>query len=278
MKALLGGSDGDILKRTDISQPIITLANLAAAAVLAEKGRKPAGCAGFSLGEYAALAAVGVVSVEDCFRLVTERGKAMQAASDKIAGEAAAGKAPGMSAIIGLGPEQVEALIAQWKGEGACAELYAANINSPKQTVVAGTAAALEEAAKRFTEAGARRVLPLAVAGPFHSPLMALAAETFKPVLEKIPFKDPALPLYSNVSGKKVPSGEEAKKLALAQITSPVRWTDEEKSIQDAGGFEAALEVGPGKVLQGLWKDSGCSLPCYAAGTAADIEKFLNFK
>jgi [acyl-carrier-protein] S-malonyltransferase len=275
VKTLLGGSDDETLKRTDISQPLITLANLAAAAYMAEKNLKPVGCAGFSLGEYAALAAAGVVGAEDCFRLVTGRGKAMQAAADEIKSGAAAGKAPGMSAVIGLDPGQVEALISRWKREGACADLYAANFNSPRQTVVSGTAAALEEAAGRFTEAGARRVLPLAVAGPFHSPLMAAAAERFKPVLEKTEFNDPVIPLYSNVSGTRVLSGNEAKELALAQITSPVRWTDEEKAVQEAGGFEAALEAGPGKVLQGLWKDSGCPLPCFAAGTAAGIESLF---
>jgi [acyl-carrier-protein] S-malonyltransferase len=271
VKALLSGSDAELLKRTDISQPLITLANLAAAAGLGEKDLKPSGCAGFSLGEYAALAAAEVVTTEDCFRLVTERGRAMRDAAGEIQGRAAAGRAPGMAAVIGLAPGEVEALISQWKREGACADLYAANFNSPRQTVVSGTAAALEEAAERFTGAGARRILPLAVAGPFHSPLMAAAAERFGPVLDKTEFRDPAVPLYSNVSGKKVASGKEAKEAALAQITSPVRWTDEEKAVQEAGGFEAALEAGPGKTRQGLWKDSGSSLPCYAAGTAAGI-------
>ena len=275
MKALLGGSDKETLKRTDVSQPLITLANLAAAACLAEKNLKPSGCAGFSLGEYAALAAAGVVPAEACFRLVVERGKAMQAAADEIQAEAPAGKAPGMAAVIGLAPGQVEELIARWKSEGLCADLYAANINSPRQTVVSGTAAALEDGAQRFIEAGARRVLPLAVAGPFHSPLMAAAAETFKPVLEKTEFRDPLIPLYSNVSGKKILTGKEAKELALAQISSPVRWTDEEKAIQEAETFEAVLEVGPGKALQGLWKDSGSSLPCFAAGTLADIDELF---
>jgi [acyl-carrier-protein] S-malonyltransferase len=97
------------------------------------------------------------------------------------------------------------------------------------------------------------------------------AAETFRPFLEKIPFKDPRIPFYSNVSGKPVSSGEEIKRLALAQISSPVRWTAEEAAIQGAGGFEACLEAGPGKVLQGLWKDSGSPLPCLAAGTVKDI-------
>jgi len=268
-EAWLRDSDADTLKRTDVSQPTVTLANLAAAAFLGEQGYSPVACAGFSLGEYAALVCAGVISAEDCFRLVKARGAAMQANADRLR-EAAGGDpsaAPGMAAIVGLAPEQVESLIAQW----GVKDLYAANINSPKQVAVSGTAAALTEAENRFKEAGARRVLRLQVAGPFHSPLLADAAEAFAPALEGVQFSDPKVPLYSNVAGKRVASGAEAKKLALAQITSPVRWIDEEAAIIAAGGFSACLEVGPGKVLQGLWKDSGSELPCHGAGTIEDI-------
>jgi [acyl-carrier-protein] S-malonyltransferase len=196
----------------------------------------------------------------------------MQDAADALA---ANGESPGMAAIIGLAPEQVETLAAEWKIGG----LYAANFNSPRQTVVSGTAAALALAEERFKAAGARRVIRLQVAGPFHSPLMASAAEKFRPVLDGVDFRDPRLPFYSNVTGKRVNSGAEVKKLALAQITSPVRWTDEEKAIRDAG-IDCALEAGPGKVLQGLWKDSlgpDTDPPCYLAGTAADIVALGDF-
>jgi len=268
-------SDADTLKRTDVSQPAITVANLAAAEYLKDKGFTPAACAGFSLGEYAALVCAGILSSADCFRLIKARGEAMQKASDKLreasGGDAAA--APGMAAIVGLAPEQVEELIAKWTNEGL-KDLYAANINSPKQLVVSGTAAALTEAETRFKEAGAKRVIRLQVAGPFHSPLMADAVTAFAPVLESVTFRDPAIAVFSNVTGKKINSGGEAKKLALQQITSPVRWVEEEASIA-AGGYEACLEVGPGKVLQGLWKDSspadGSGIPVFAAGTAEDI-------
>jgi [acyl-carrier-protein] S-malonyltransferase len=283
-QALLRDSNADTLKRTDVSQPSVTLANLAAAVYLAEQGWVPKACAGFSLGEYAALVCTGVISAEDCFRLVKARGEAMQKFSDQLreaaGGDAAA--APGMAAIIGLAPEQVESLIAQWTQAGL-KDLYAANINSPKQVAVSGTAAALTEAETRFKEAGAKRVIRLQVAGPFHSPLLASATDAFGPVLEDVVFNDPKIPLYSNVTGKRVGSGAEARKLALAQITSPVRWIEEEKAIMIDGktefGFEACLEVGPGKVLQGLWKDlastfvADSEIPCYAAGTIEDITK-----
>ena len=266
-------SDADTLKRTDMSQPTVTLANLAAAAYLAEQGWTPKACAGFSLGEYAALVCAGVISAEDCLRLVKARGAAMQMNADRLR-EAAGGDpsaAPGMAAIVGLAPSDVEKFIAQW----GVKDLYAANINSPKQVAVSGTAAALSEAETRFKEAGAKRVIRLQVAGPFHSPLLVDAAEAFKPTLEAVSFSDPnpKIALYSNVTGKMVVSGAEAKKLALAQITSPVRWVEEEAAIIRAIGFEACLEVGPGKVLQGLWKDSRSELPCYAAGTVEDIGK-----
>ena len=278
MAVFLKDADAETLKRTDVSQPVITLANLSAAAYLAEKGIIPAGCAGFSLGEYAALATTGVITTEDCFLLVTQRGKAMQAAIDKITSGGGDASPPGMAAVVGLAPEKVEALIADWKagGNAALADLYAANINSPRQTVVSGTAKALAEAEGLFTAAGAKRFIRLQVAGPYHSPFMAQAAEEFRPFLDKVTFKDPKIPLYSNVSGKQILSGEEAKKLALEQITSAVRWVDEEAAIGAAGGFDALLEVGPGKVLQGLWKDSGFTQPCYAAGTVEDIAKIQN--
>jgi [acyl-carrier-protein] S-malonyltransferase len=142
--------------------------------------------------------------------------------------------------------------------------------------VVSGTAAALTEAETRFKDAGAKRVIRLQVAGPFHSPLVAEAVTAFAPVLETVSFHNPIIPVFSNVTGKRITSGEEAKKLALQQITSPVRWVEEQASVAAAAadaGAEICLEVGPGKVLQGLWKDSGSALPCYPAGTVEDISK-----
>jgi [acyl-carrier-protein] S-malonyltransferase len=270
MRNLLQGSDQETLKRTDISQPAVTLANLSAAVYLEEREIRPGGCAGFSLGEYAALVTAGVISPADCFRLVKARGEAMQAAADRIREESPGGEAPGMAAVIGLEPERVLALVAEWTAAGL-RDLYPANINSPRQLVISGTTAALAAAEEKFKAAGARRFIRLQVAGPFHSPLIADAAAAFAPVLAEVPFRDPVIPLYSNVSGGPVSTGAEAKKLALSQITSPVRWVEEEGAINCPEGPEAVLETGPGKVLQGLWKDSGSEIPCYAAGTAADI-------
>jgi [acyl-carrier-protein] S-malonyltransferase len=179
-------------------------------------------------------------------------------------------QAAGMAAVIGLAPERVEELIAQWKGEGDLGDLYAANFNSPRQTVISGSGRALALAGERFKAAGTRRVVPLRVAGPFHSPLIAGAAEEFRPVLEGVPFKDPAIPVYSNVTGGRIGSGAAARALALEQITAAVRWTAVEGALEGEG-VDLVLETGPGRTLQGLWKDSGSSLPCYGAGTAAEI-------
>jgi [acyl-carrier-protein] S-malonyltransferase len=275
MRTLIGEADGETLKRSDISQPALTLANLAAAAYLEEQGILPGAVAGFSLGEYAALVTAGVVEAETCFRLVKARGKAMQEVADQLNSGGPAG-APGMAAVMGLDPEKVEALIARWKAQGL-QDLYGANFNSRSQVVVSGTAAALDEAADRFKEAGARRVVRLQVAGPFHSPLIAAAAEIFGPVLAAAEFKDPAIPLFSNVSGEQVVSGAELKALALRQITEPVQWTAEERAVA-ALGVDMVLETGPGKVLQGLWKDVETGIPCFAAGTAADIKNLSDWQ
>jgi [acyl-carrier-protein] S-malonyltransferase len=265
IKNVLATADDEMLKRTDVSQPLITLVNLAAAAYLAERGVNPVACAGFSLGEYAALASAGVITAEDCFRLVDARGRAMQEAVNRINQRK---NAPGMAAVLGIDSMQVEVFIAEWNIPG----LFAANFNAKRQTVVSGTAEALAEAETRFKSAGARRFVRLAVAGPFHSPLINEAAARFAPVLEKTTFKNPAIPLFSNVTGNRVKTGVEAKQLALAQIASPVRWTREEASLAASVTFDAVLETGPGSVLANLWKDTGNTIPCFAAGTAETIE------
>ena len=267
MAQLIGGSSPEILKRTDISQPAITLVNLAAMACLKAINISPSGCAGFSLGEYSALAAAGVISEEDCLFLVNKRGIAMQAAIDNIP---PGPSAPGMAAVIGLAPEKVEALIAEWRNTGLT-ELNAANFNSPRQVVVSGSAAALEEAEKRFKEAGARRFMRLEVAGPYHSPFMTEAAREFDAYLEKTEFKEPLIPIFSNVSGSLINSGKEVKALAHRHILEGVRWTDEEAAISLLEP-ELLVEAGPGKVLQGLWKDTGSPIPCYGAGTIEEIK------
>ncbi|MDR1094966.1 MAG: ACP S-malonyltransferase [Spirochaetaceae bacterium] len=279
--SLLRDSSPDELKKTEIAQPSIVLAELAAWTVLLERGIAPVAAAGHSLGEYSALAAAGVIDRETCLRLVFERGTAMaeavkQAAltNDDVDGEMNGnGNGSGMAAVIGLPLERVESLVAAWTAEGL-AGLYSANLNSPRQTVVSGTSAALKEAEARFKEAGAKRVILLAVGGPFHSPLMRSAADRFARTLAGIAFADPSIPFFSDVTGKRETDGAEIKRLATEQITSAVRWTDIEAGVA-ALQVDAVLEPGPGKTLCGLWKDTGSAIPCYAAGSDADIEQIM---
>ena len=269
MEDLLRNSSPEELKKTDVSQPAITLTNLAAAAQLKEKGITAQACAGFSLGEYSALAAAGVISEEECLFLVTKRGKAMQAAIDSM--QNGGSSAPGMAAVIGLPPEKVEALIAEWTKAGLKG-LNAANFNSVKQVAVSGSAEALEKAEKLFKEAGAKRFMRLQVAGPYHSPFMKDAAEEFNTFLDKVDFKEPAIPLFSNVTGKQIQSATEAKALAKRHILEGVRWTNQEAALA-ALNPDRLLEVGPGRVLEGLWKDTGSTIPCYNAGTIQKISE-----
>ncbi len=254
MPKLMWESDASVLSRSDNSQLAITAASIATMKVLEEKGVVPASAMGFSLGEFPALYAAGVLSFEDVIKVVQKRGQIMQAVCEQIASENE-GHAPGMSAILGLPPEKVTEIA------NTIDNVYAANLNSVKQTVISGTYDGLEAAEKAFAEAGARRCVRLAVAGPFHSPLMQKAADEFEKAIADVTFNDPKIPLFSNVTGKQVMSGEEAKKSAVLHLTNPVRWTDEEAVLgammtEDAANEWKVIEVGPGRVLGGLWKQT----------------------
>lgn len=251
MAKLLWESDAAELSRSDNSQIAITATSLALMAALKDKNIEPSAAMGFSLGEFPALYAAGVLSFEDVVKVVRQRGLIMQKVCEEIAAKNE-GHAPGMTAVLGLPPEKVKEIASGIK------DAYAANMNSVKQTVVSGTFEALAAVEKAASEAGARRAVRLKVAGPFHSPLMQDAAVEFEKAIADVNFNDPKIKLFSNVTGKECVSGEEAKKSAVLHLTNPVLWTDEEDclaSVMKADGFDkwAALEVGPGKVLSGLW-------------------------
>jgi len=152
---------------------------------------------------------------------------------------------------------------------------WIANYNSPTQSVISGTEADIAIAEEKLKQAGAKRVVRLKVSGAFHSPLMQPAYEPFQALVEATQFSDPAINFYSNVTGKRVASGQEAKQPAYVAIISPVRWIEEETSIM-ADGYEACLETGPGTVLSGLWKAMGYSIACLPAGTLDAIALFLS--
>jgi [acyl-carrier-protein] S-malonyltransferase len=267
VKTLLFEGSEEELKKTENTQVAITLVNLAVAEYLGEKGIVAEGAAGFSLGEYSALVYTGVLSAKDVFPLVKLRGELMAKACSAL--DQSEG-APGMAAVIGLAPEKVDEALDAAGVQG----VYGANYNSPVQVVISGTAAGLQESAEVLKAAGAKRVLPLKVSGPFHSPLLQGAADDLKAALESIPFNDPKKALYSNVTGQRISSGVEAKALAVEQVVKPVKWTTEERLLVEEG-YQRLIESGPGTVLTGLWKKFNSDIPCFSAGKLEQIEALI---
>jgi len=265
---VFSGTEEDI-KSTDKSQVAITTVNLAARRFLLSRGLESSAAAGFSLGEYSALVDAAILTEADCLELVARRGAIMEQVSRSLD---VPGGSPGMAAVIGIDAEAIERALTEASIEG----VYLANLNSPVQTVLSGTASGLEAAGPVLKEAGARRVIPLKVSGPFHSPLMDEARVEFRSVLQSVTFADPVKPVFSNVTGGQVGDGEEFRTLCADQLVQPVRWVAEESCIVEHR-YEELLEVGPGEVLSGLWKAYRKMHPevtaeCRAAGTVEAIE------
>lgn len=263
-KLLFESSEED-LKATDKTQIAITLANLAASTALKAAGVEFQGCAGFSLGEYAALCEAGVIRLHDVFPIVKTRGMLMEKAARSL--DAGSGK-PGMAAVLGLPTEKVTLVMESLAGAG----VFIANHNSPTQVVVSGTAEGLARAEKALKEAGARRFHRLTVSGPFHSPLMGEARRAFDEALAGYAFSDPRVPVYSNVTGRAIMSGNEARRLCGEQAVSPVRWVSVEQSLF-SDGFDRFFEAGPGTVLTGLMKALQPHAVCHPAGTLSGIAR-----
>ncbi|WP_456370274.1 ACP S-malonyltransferase [Thermodesulfatator atlanticus] len=229
------------LTRTLNLQPALTAVNLAVLEALRAKNIDADICCGHSLGEYSALYAAGIVSLEDVFRLVMKRGELMEQAAEKFPGE--------MYAVIGLKREILEELLKKAQEKGI---VTLANHNTPEQIVITGEKEAATLAASLAKEAGAR-VVKLKVSGAYHSPLMAEAAQEFKNFLKDIPFAPPQKRFFSNVSAKEEKDPAKIKELMGKQIESPVRWVEETQNIFAAGGREF-IEIGPKTVLCGLIK------------------------
>jgi [acyl-carrier-protein] S-malonyltransferase len=263
-RLLFEGSEEE-LKATDKTQVAVTLVNVAAGLACREKGIEPSGFAGFSLGEYTALYEAGVIRLEDLFPIVKTRGLLMEKASR---GADTPGGRAGMAAVIGLGYPEAQAALETLNSGEVCL----ANYSSPSQVVLSGTAEGLAKAEAAFKAAGAKRFIVLKVSGPFHSPLLEEARRGLEEALAGYAFADPRMPVYSNVTGKRIASGAEARQLCVRQVVSTVRWVDEEQSIL-ADGFQRCLEVGPGSVLAGLWKAFSKDVPCLPAGKQEEIVK-----
>ena len=233
---MFNGSAED-LKQTSVTQPAIFLHSVILA-MSKENEISPAMVAGHSLGEFSALVINKSISFEDGLKLVAIRANAMQKACENNPGT--------MAAVLGLEDKLVENVCSEVRGT-----VVAANYNCPGQLVISGELNAIELACEKLKEIGARRALVLPVGGAFHSPLMENAKRELENAINEITFSDPICPIYQNVSGLPFSSEFEIKENLISQLTSPVKWTHSINQMVEDGAKEF-IEVGPGRVLQGL--------------------------
>jgi [acyl-carrier-protein] S-malonyltransferase len=232
------GTEED-LKQTIYTQPAVFLHGVVSA--LTTEAFLPDMVAGHSLGELSALTAAGVLSFEDGLRLASVRATAMQRACELTPST--------MAAVLGLADDVIERVCAEITEE----IVVPANYNCPGQVVISGSVAGIQLAEERLKAAGAKRVVPLAVSGAFHSPFMEPAQEEFTDAVNLMPFNAPRCPVYQNVNAKATIDPAQIKANLIAQLTSPVRWTQSVEQMVADGATEF-IECGPGKVLQGLVK------------------------
>jgi [acyl-carrier-protein] S-malonyltransferase len=237
-ETMFNGSSEE-LKQTKVTQPAIFLHSVILAKILGDNF-KPEMVAGHSLGEFSALVSTGVISFEDGLKLVSKRATAMQKACDI--------QKSTMAAVLGLEDSIVEKVCDSVDGV-----VVAANYNCPGQLVISGEINAINEACEKLKENGARRALVLPVGGAFHSPLMSPAKEELEKAIKNTIFHKPSCPIYQNVTASAVMDENEIKNNLISQLTSPVRWTHTIQQMVEDGASEF-IEVGPGKVLQGLVK------------------------
>jgi [acyl-carrier-protein] S-malonyltransferase len=253
------GPDAD-LQLTANAQPAILTVSVIAARLLAEKGVRPAAVAGHSLGEYSALVAAGALSFEDAVLAVHKRGRYMQEAVPVGVGA--------MAALIGIEIEAAGEVCAAASTGGLMVSV--ANDNAPGQVVVAGHVEAVDRAIALAKEKGARRAMRLPVSAPFHCSLMEPARQRLAADLEAIPFKDPAIPVVTNVDAREIRTGAEARAALVRQVTARVRWTESMRRMKEMG-ITAAIEAGPGQVLAGLMKRIEPGVQFASAGDPAGV-------
>jgi [acyl-carrier-protein] S-malonyltransferase len=246
---MFNGTD-EQLKETKVTQPAVFLHSTILAKILGDKF-KPDMVAGHSLGEFSALVANGVLSFEDGLRLVSKRALAMQKACES--------EPSTMAAILGLEDEQVEKVC-----EDTIGIVVPANYNCPGQLVISGSVDAINKACENATKAGAKRALVLQVGGAFHSPLMEPARAELADAIEQTKFNTGICPIYQNVNAKAVTDINEIKENLVAQLTAPVKWTQIMQQMIFDGCVEV-IEVGPGNVLQGLFKKIDRKFPTSSA-------------
>ena len=247
---IMFGEDAEALKKTKVTQPAIFLHSLILAKVLGVSFT-PEMVAGHSLGEFSALVAAGYLSFENGLKLVSKRALAMQKACEKNPST--------MAAILGLENEVVEKICTEIKEV-----VVPANYNCPRQLVISGSNEGIDIACKKLTEAGARRALKLPVGGAFHSPLMEPARAELEQAIDSTNFLEGSCPIYQNVTAKSITNPKEIKANLKKQLTAPVLWTQTMQQMI-ADGLTSVTEVGPGKVLQGLFNKVGRQLETQSA-------------
>ncbi len=253
-KIMFEGSDEE-LKQTKVTQPAIFLHSTILAACLGDSFT-PNMVAGHSLGEFSSLVANKTLSFEDALKLVYQRALAMQKACEI--------EPSTMAAVLGLEDEKIEKICEEVDGV-----VVAANYNCPGQLVISGSIPAVEKACEKLLEAGAKRAMVLPVGGAFHSPLMEPAREELAAAIEATTFNQPTCPVYQNVTASGVSNPDEIKKNLLVQLTAPVKWTQTMQQMIADGATEV-VEVGPGKVLQGLFKKVDRAFPCSSASLSTE--------
>ena len=252
------------LKLTENTQPAILTVSVAAYRAREKRGITPDFTAGHSLGEYSALVAAGALDFSAAVKIVRQRGRYMQEAVP--AGEGA------MAAILGLSPADVAEVCKKAAGGEVVSP---ANLNSPEQTVIAGSAAAVKRAVEIASQSGAKRAVILPVSAPFHCALLAPAQKRLEPDLRAAKFAELRFPLITNVDAEVVTSGEEAREALIRQVTMPVRWLDSVHEMVDQG-VNIFVEVGPGKVLSGLLRQIDRSVRCFSVEDAASLQATLD--
>jgi [acyl-carrier-protein] S-malonyltransferase len=256
---------GEKLMLTEYAQPAILLVSVALERLLRAGGVAPDYVAGHSLGEYSALVSAGSLTFTDAIRLVRRRGVLMEEAVPAGQGT--------MAAVLGMELAAVEAVCRE-AAAAARAVVEVANLNCPGQIVISGNKEAVLAALELLRKAGARRVVPLPVSGPFHSQLMQPVAEVFERHLRQANFADPKVPVVTNVGARLVRRKEELEQLLARQIHSRVEWEPSMRRLL-ALGVERFIEVGPGRVLAGLMKKIDNKAVCHYVEDAPSLEKFF---
>jgi [acyl-carrier-protein] S-malonyltransferase len=262
---IMAGGPEDALKETRFTQPAILLHSIGAyRALQAAFPLEPDFVAGHSLGEFTALTATGALSLGDALHLVHRRGEFMINANQ--------GQPFAMSAILGLSPAQVREVCTAASAVGV---VVAANFNTPTQTVISGSEAGVRQAEILAREAGAKRVVPLVVGGPFHSPLIARAADWLDEEIARIDFRQPAVPVVSNVDARPSTDLKTIKSNLVRQVTSSVLWVDSLQHMID-NGVRLFVEFGPQKVLSGMIRALDKEMPVYNVDRCEDVATVVN--